>query len=156
MKKWALLMACLLISGARAQNDQASATAVDKAAPVHIQGEPVHKVGGGVIAPRAVYAPDPEYSEEARRAQLQGTCALWVVVGADGKTHDVRIARSLGLGLDEKSIEAIQTWRFDPATKNGQTVAVANACFAAAIVCSTSFSVWAALTNAASNCDGGK
>jgi TonB family protein len=124
MKKWALLMACLLISGARAQNDQASATAVDKAAPVHIQGEPVHKVGGGVIAPRAVYAPDPEYSEEARRAQLQGTCALWVVVGADGKTHDVRIARSLGLGLDEKSIEAIQTWRFDPATKNGQTVAV--------------------------------
>ena len=46
------------------------------------------------------------------------------VVGTDGKTHDVRIVRSLGMGLDERSVETIRTWRFDPATKNGQTVAV--------------------------------
>jgi TonB family protein len=124
MKMWALFIACLLISGARAQNDRASATALDKAAPVYIHGEPVYRVGGDVTAPRAVYQPDPEYSEEARLAQLQGTCVLWVVVGMDGKPHDVRIAHSLGLGLDEKSMEAIRTWRFEPAKKNGQAVSV--------------------------------
>ena len=48
-----------------------------------------------------------------------------MVVGTDGKTHDVRIVRSLGMGLDEKSVEAIRTWRFEPATKNGQTFALA-------------------------------
>jgi TonB family protein len=81
-----------------------------------VHGEP--KVSSGVKAPRAIYTPDPEYSEEARRAKLQGTCVLWVLVGADGKPHDVRVARSLGMGLDEKSIEAIRSWRFEPATKD--------------------------------------
>ena len=124
MKTWALFIACLLISGALAQNDQRSATASDNPTPVYIHGEPVYKVGGGVIAPRAVYTPDPEYSEEARLAQFQGSCLLWLVVGSDGKPHDVRIARSLGLGLDEKSIAAIHTWQFEPATKDGKAVSV--------------------------------
>src|SRR4029077_21197297 len=92
--------------------------------PVFIHGEPVYRVGGDVVAPRAIFSPEPEYSEEARQGQLQGTCVLWMVVGTDGKTHDVRIVRSLGMGLDERSVETIRTWRFDPATKNGQTVAV--------------------------------
>ncbi len=107
-----------------AQNDRALPSAVDKAAPVFIHGELVYRVGRDVIGPRAIFSPDPEYSEEARRAQLQGTCLLWLVVGSDGNTHDVQIVRPLGLGLDEKSIEAIRTWRFEPATKNGQAVAV--------------------------------
>jgi len=83
-----------------------------------------YRVGGGVSAPRIVYQPDPEYSEEARKAKYQGTVILWVVVGPDGKVHDVRIARSLGLGLDEKAMEAVRTWKFDPARKDGQAVAV--------------------------------
>jgi len=113
-----------LAAGTWAQNDQALPGVEDKGGPGFIHGEPVYRVGGDVVAPRAIFSPEPEYSEEARQGQLQGTCLLWMVVGTDGKTHDVRIVRSLGMGLDERSIEAIRTWRFDPATKNGQTVAV--------------------------------
>jgi TonB family protein len=47
-----------------------------------------------------------------------------VVVGPDGKVHDVKVSRSLGLGLDEKAMEAVKVWKFDPARKNGQPVAV--------------------------------
>ena len=81
-------------------------------------------VGGGVSAPRVIFRPDPEYSEEARKAKYQGTCVLWLVVGPDGKPRDLRIARSLGLGLDEKAIEAVKTWKFEPAMKDGKPVAV--------------------------------
>jgi len=83
-----------------------------------------YRVGGGVSAPRILYAPDPEYSEEARKAKYQGTVVLWVVVGPDGRPRDIRIQRSLGLGLDEKAMEAVRTWKFDPARKDGQPVAV--------------------------------
>lgn len=87
-------------------------------------GGGVFRVGGGVSAPKAVYAPDPEYSEEARKAKYQGTCVLWLIVGPDGRPRDIKIARTLGLGLDEKAIEAVKTWRFDPAMKDGKPVAV--------------------------------
>jgi TonB family protein len=87
-------------------------------------GGGAYRVGGGVSAPRALYAPDPEYSEEARKAKWQGTVVLWVIVGPDGKPRDIRIQRSLGMGLDEKAIEAVRQWKFDPAKKDGQPVAV--------------------------------
>jgi TonB family protein len=87
-------------------------------------GGGAYRVGGGVSAPRAVFAPDPEYSEEARKAKYQGTVVLWVVVGPDGRPHDVRIQRTLGMGLDEKAIAAVRTWKFAPALKDGQPVAV--------------------------------
>jgi periplasmic protein TonB len=87
-------------------------------------GGGAYRVGGGVSAPRATYAPDPEYSEEARKAKYQGTVVLWCVVGPDGRVRDVRVQRSLGLGLDEKAMEAVKTWKFDPAKKDGAPVAV--------------------------------
>lgn len=87
-------------------------------------GGGVFRVGGGVSAPRALYAPDPEYSEEARKAKYEGTVVLSVVVGPDGRPHNIRIARSLGLGLDEKAMEAVRNWKFEPARKGGQPVAV--------------------------------
>ncbi len=87
-------------------------------------GGGVFKVGGGVSAPRAIYSPDPEYSEEARKVKHMGTVVLWLVVGPDGKPRDIRVARTLGLGLDEKAIEAVKTWRFEPAYKDGKPVAV--------------------------------
>jgi TonB family protein len=83
-----------------------------------------YRVGGGVSAPRILYAPDPDYSEEARKAKYQGTVVLWVVVGPDGRPRDVRVQRSLGLGLDEKAMEAVKSWKFEPARKDGQPVAV--------------------------------
>jgi TonB family protein len=83
-----------------------------------------YRVSGGVTPPRAIYAPDPEFSEEARKAKFQGTVVLWLIVGADGRTHEVRIQRSLGMGLDQKAIEAIRQWRFEPGRKDGIPVAV--------------------------------
>jgi TonB family protein len=87
-------------------------------------GGGVYHVGGGVSAPRPIYSPDPDYSEEARKAKYQGTVVLWVIVGSDGRPHDIRVYRSLGMGLDEKAIEAIRTWKFEPARKDGIPVAV--------------------------------
>jgi periplasmic protein TonB len=82
------------------------------------------RVGGGVSAPKVIYQPDPEYSEEARKAKFSGTCVLWLVVGPDGRPRDIRVSRTLGLGLDEKAIEAVKSWRFEPAMKDGKPVSV--------------------------------
>ncbi len=87
-------------------------------------GGGVFRVGGGVSAPRALDTPDPEYSEEARKAKYQGTCVLWLIVGPDGKPRDVKVARALGMGLDQKAIEAVRNWKFQPAMKDGKPVAV--------------------------------
>ncbi len=87
-------------------------------------GGGVFRVGGGVSAPRAIYAPDPEFSEEARKAKYQGTVVLRLIVGPDGRTRDIHILKTLGLGLDEKAIEAVSRWRFDPALKDGRPVSV--------------------------------
>ena len=87
-------------------------------------GGGAYRIGGGVTAPRIIYAPDPEFSEEARKAKYQGTVVLWLVVGPDGRAHDIHIYRSLGMGLDEKAIEAIHQWRFQPGRKDGVPVAV--------------------------------
>lgn len=81
------------------------------------------RIGGGVSAPKAIYAPDPEYSEEARKAKYQGTVVLSLIVGADGVPREIRVARSVGLGLDEKAIETVRTWKFEPGTKDGKPVA---------------------------------
>lgn len=88
-------------------------------------GGGVFRVGGGVSAPKTVYAPDPEYSEEARKAKFQGVCVLGLVVGPDGRPRDIHVVRSLGLGLDEKAIEAVKNWKFEPAVKDNKPVAVA-------------------------------
>ncbi len=88
-------------------------------------GGGIFRVGGGVSAPRIIYQPDPEYSEEARKAKYQGVCVLYLVVDAAGRPRDIRVARSLGMGLDEKAVQAVSTWRFEPAQKDGKPVAVA-------------------------------
>jgi TonB family protein len=81
-------------------------------------------VGNGVSMPRAIYAPEPEFSEEARIAKFQGEVTLLVTIGADGRARNLTVVRSLGMGLDQKAIDAVRTWRFDPAKKDGRPVAV--------------------------------
>ncbi len=80
---------------------------------------------GGVGIPRVIYQTDPEFTEEARKAKYQGTVVLWLVVGPDGRAHDIRVQRSLGLGLDEKAVAAVKLWRFEAAKLNGTPVGVA-------------------------------
>lgn len=87
-------------------------------------GGGVFRVGNGVTAPKVIYDPEPEYSPEARQAKYQGTVILSAIVGPDGRPRFLRIQRSLGMGLDEKALEAVRTWRFSPATRGGTPVAV--------------------------------
>lgn len=82
------------------------------------------KVGGGVSAPKPIYLPDPEFSEEARAAGFQGVCVLGVEVDRAGNPQQIRIVRPLGYGLDEKAVEAVSHWKFNPAQKDGEPVAV--------------------------------
>jgi TonB family protein len=77
---------------------------------------------GGRTQPRAIYAPNPEYSDQARKAKVQGTVVLTVTVDASGNVADVKVVKSLGSGLDEKAIEAVRTWKFKPATEDGTPV----------------------------------
>jgi len=87
-------------------------------------GGGVFRVGGGVSQPSVLVKVDPEYSEEARKAKYSGTVMLSVVVDAEGKARDIHVVKSLGMGLDEKAIEAVEKWKFKPGMKGGQAVNV--------------------------------
>jgi TonB family protein len=87
-------------------------------------GASIFVPGGGVSMPRVIYDPEPEYTDEARKVKQQGNVLLACVVGADGRIHDARVQRALGMGLDEKAIEAVRKWRFEPSRYHGQPVAV--------------------------------
>ena len=69
-----------------------------------------------------IYKRDPEYTKEARLAKLEGAVMLKVVVDKEGAARNIEVVQSLGLGLDEKAIEAVSQWKFRPAEKNGQPV----------------------------------
>jgi TonB family protein len=88
-------------------------------------GDSVYRMGvGGVTAPTLLSKVEPEYSEEARKAKYQGAVELYVEVDASGRARNVRVLHSLGLGLDEKAMEAVAKWRFKPGTKDGKAVTV--------------------------------
>ena len=80
---------------------------------------------GKMTAPSLLYKVEPEFSEEARKAKYQGTVLMTIEVGEDGKPHRLRILRGLGLGLDEKAIEAVSRWIFKPAQRNGRPIRAA-------------------------------
>ena len=87
-------------------------------------GPGIFHVGDGVSAPRPIFTPEPEFSEEARKAKYQGVVVLNIIVGTDGRVHNPRVVRSLGMGLDEKAMEGVKVWKFDPSKKDGRAVAV--------------------------------
>jgi TonB family protein len=84
----------------------------------------IHGIGGPVTPPRIAFKVEPEYSPEARQAGLEGAVLLRIVVAADGKPQDLKVLRTLGLGLDEKAIAAVSNWQFQPGAKDGQPVNV--------------------------------
>lgn len=84
----------------------------------------VFRVGKGVSPPWVLSKVDPDYTEEARLARYQGTVVVSAIIGTDGLAYNMKAVRGLGLGLDEKAIEAISQWKFKPGTKDGQPVPV--------------------------------
>jgi periplasmic protein TonB len=87
-------------------------------------GGGAYRIGGGVSPPSVILKVEPEYSEEARKAKFQGTVILFVVVDEKGNPRELKVIRPLGLGLDQKAIEAVEKWKFRPGMKDGKPVAV--------------------------------
>ncbi len=88
----------------------------------HGTGGGAYKIGGEVSAPVLVNKVEPEYSEEARKAKYSGSVLLSIIVDATGTPREIHVVRPLGLGLDEKAIEAVSKWRFRPGMKGGRPV----------------------------------
>jgi periplasmic protein TonB len=86
-------------------------------------GGGVYRPGGGVSAPIVIYSVDPEFSDAARRAKYQGVCVLSLIVDAQGNPQNIQVVRALGMGLDEKAIEAAKQYKFKPAYFHGHPVA---------------------------------
>jgi protein TonB len=88
-------------------------------------GDPRFGLGGprGAVTPAAlVWKIEPEYSDEARRARLQGTVVLYLEVDSAGQPRNIKVHQSLGLGLDEKAIDAVTRWKFRPGKADGKAV----------------------------------
>jgi TonB family protein len=77
---------------------------------------------GVYTAPVVLFQVEPEFSEDARKAKLQGVVMLYGEVDTNGRLRNIRVTRGLGLGLEEKAIEAVKHWRFRPGTRNGKPV----------------------------------
>jgi TonB family protein len=84
-------------------------------------GGGLYRIGGGVSAPVPIFQPEAEFSDEARRAKYQGVCLITLIVDAQGNPQNPRVIRALGMGLDEKALEAVRKYKFKPAMKEGRT-----------------------------------
>jgi TonB family protein len=82
------------------------------------------RVGGGVLPPKLLYKVEPAYSDEARAVKTAGTVLLNVVIDVDGQAKDIRVEQGVGMGLDEKAVEAVRGWRFKPGEMGGAPVPV--------------------------------
>ena len=87
-------------------------------------GGGVRRPGGGVSRPEVLFAPEPEFSEEARKAKVAGNVLVYLQVDTNGRPIHVRVIRGIGLGLDEKAMEAVRNYKFKPAMENGKPVVV--------------------------------
>jgi protein TonB len=82
------------------------------------------KVGGSVLPPRKTFSPAPPYTEEARQGRIQGVVILEAIIDAEGNVRDVKVLKGLPMGLGESAVETAMRWKFEPATMQGEPVAV--------------------------------
>lgn len=87
-------------------------------------GGGIYQIGNGVTPPKLIYEVDAEFSDEARQSKFQGECAVQVIVDAHGIPRDPHVVRPLGMGLDQKAIDAVKQYRFKPAMFKGKPVPV--------------------------------
>jgi TonB family protein len=80
--------------------------------------------GARITQPELLRKTEPEYSEEARKAKVQGTVVLEIQVGTDGRAHNIVVHQGVGLGLDQKAIDAVSHWLFRPGTVNGRAAVI--------------------------------
>ena len=115
------LIALLSVPFAAAQQPaQQPAPPSDPTAPTQAN-EPIYKIGGRISAPVIKHRVMAQFTDEARRAKYQGICLISLIVDAQGNPQNVRVARALGMGLDQKALEAVRQYKFKPAMKDGKT-----------------------------------
>jgi protein TonB len=84
----------------------------------------VFKPGDGVSLPTVVKQVQPQYTQEALAARIEGAVTLTAVVLSDGTVGDVTVSQSLDSMLDEQAVKAMKQWLFRPGMKDGKPVAV--------------------------------
>lgn len=87
-------------------------------------GGGLRRVGGGVSSPEVIFKVEPEFSEEARKAKFMGVVTVNLIVDTKGLPQNVHVVRGVGMGLDQKALEAVRQYRFKPAMENGKPVPV--------------------------------
>lgn len=127
------LVCGLLVAAAFARGQVASTLPQAPSAAGALDAPGIYTVGNGVTPPKVVFAPEPEFSEDARNVKISGDVVVSFIVGVDGKPGGLKVAKSLAdsvkpklkkaaLSLDQKAVEAVQKYRFEPATFEGHPV----------------------------------
>ena len=99
---------------------QQVAPPTDTTAPTQAN-QATYKVGGRISAPVLIHRVTAQFTDEAKRANFEGVCLIGLIVNVQGNPVNVHVVRPLGMGLDEKAIEAIKQYKFKPAMKDGKT-----------------------------------
>jgi TonB family protein len=89
-----------------------------------IEKNGVYQVGGDVLPPTVIYAPEPKYTNKARLFAKQGHCLISLIVDVQGKPQNIEVKKKAGMGLDKNAVAAVKQYRFKPATLNGKPVPV--------------------------------
>ncbi len=100
---------------------QQTAPPTDTTAPTQANAPGPYKIGGRIGAPFVIHSVAAQYTDEARRANYQGVCLIGLIVNAQGNPVNVHVVRPLGMGLDQKAIEAVRQYKFRPAMKDRKT-----------------------------------
>jgi protein TonB len=87
-------------------------------------GNPVRKIGSGVSTPQVIHQVEPDFTTEARKAKFMGTVIVGCIVNERGVPEDVHVVRGVGLGLNDKAIQAVKQYKFKPAMEGGKPVPV--------------------------------
>lgn len=113
------LFSIVLMAGAQDNPARSSSSSASENS-----GEAIYRVGGAVKAPQVISSPQPNYPRDARKGHAAGPIIVTLIVGSDGRVHDVKIERGISPELDQAAVEAVETWKFHPATKQGKPVSV--------------------------------
>lgn len=97
--------------------------ACDSSSPTEPCPGPMN-ITGNIVAPVKIFAPQPQYTEEARRARIQGVVIVQAIIDCRGLVIDINVLKGLPSGLTEAAVSAISQWQFEPATVDGRPVSV--------------------------------